>query len=469
MHGNQMLASIGSSNVEVFFTEAIYYYQYVNQDLFLDITDIVTTPNAEDGNKTILSKMSDVHKDYLKTEDNKYFAIPHYSSFSGLMYDKDLFADRNLYFSGAEGREGRFVSNKTEVKSAGPDGQKDTYDDGLAATYAEFFKLCDEMLKKGITPFVWTGEYVGYYNWFLGALQADYEGIEQMQLLYNLDGTAKNLVSVSANGAVTRRGDVEITNANGYEMYAQEGRYQALKFMETMISKPTYYYSKSFNSTFSHRNAQTNFLLNGATRGSEKRIGMLMEGIWWEEEAKADFAQAAKSDDKWARENRNIGYMPLPKANADKVGEKTTLLDIGKSFAFINANTATWKQDLAKKFLAFCYTDENLAHFTKTTSSPKALLPNYMTQADYNQLSNYGKSVWDVYANADMAYPYSTNPLFLDNQDTLDIYLTYTTNSLSSALVAFHEQRATAESFFNGILERRGAQSWNDAYSRYWS
>lgn len=466
LHGSKISATIGNDVNEVYFTEAVYYHQFVKSGMFRDITTLLNKANPEDGNKTIMSKITSPHVNYLD-KGGKFYAVPHYSSFAGIMYDIDLFEAKNLYFSGVAGKVGQFVATKTETKSAGPNGKTGDFDDGLPATYEEFFKLCDQMIKRGVTPFTWTGANVGYYSWLNGALHADYEGLEQMQLLYGLNGTAKNLITVDADGNVTPRGDVAITTKNGWEMYSQAGRYYGLEFLERMVSNPKYYHPSAFLGTYSHRHAQSSFLLDGIEDPGDPRVAMLVEGIWWEEEANADFKYAEQFGSQYSRQNRRVGYMPLPKATADKVGQKTTLLDVGKSFAFISTVTKESKVDLAEKFLAFCYTDANLQHFTTVTNTPKALKYD-LTTDQYNSLSNFGRSVWDVYSTADMAYPFSNNALVVDKQSELDIYQTYVTKDWSSALVAFKDNK-TSEQFFNGIVDRFSKAWWEGSYSAYWA
>ena len=87
-------------------------------------------------------------------KNGKYYALPHYSVYQGLMYNIDLFEKKGLYFAKEtdNGNDGFVV--KGEEKSCGPDGVYGTSDDGLPSSYEEFFKLCDYMVQRGVTPFV---------------------------------------------------------------------------------------------------------------------------------------------------------------------------------------------------------------------------------------------------------------------------------------------------------------------------
>ena len=252
--GASALSSMASSRNDVYFTEACYYYDFVSSNKLLDITDVVTGNNLD--NKTVEGKLSAEQKEYYKTTDGKYYGLPHYLGYNGIMYDMDLFAERNLYMKDGGG----YVTKATDKKSKGPDNVAGTSDDGLPATYAEFYALCNRMTQIGITPFIWSGEYSFYTDWLLTALLCDYEGLEQMMLNYNFNGTAKNLVSVK-DGQVTKLGDTQITNATGWKLYAQAGRYYALDFLKTIIDRG-YVAETSFSPNTSNISAQDDFLMS---------------------------------------------------------------------------------------------------------------------------------------------------------------------------------------------------------------
>ena len=128
-------------------------------------------------------------------------------------------------------------------KSAGPDGDMNTtYDNGLPATYEEFFKLADYMVRKNIVPITWAGNVQTYVSSLLTSLWADFEGREQMMLNYNFDGTATNIVDRFDSEGKPITKNLEITLDNGYETYGKQlGRYHALSFMEELLNNRTYY------------------------------------------------------------------------------------------------------------------------------------------------------------------------------------------------------------------------------------
>ena len=335
-----------NSNQEVIFAEVVNYKEFVAKGLILDITDIVKENlNEKYGeNKAIKDKLTPQQVAYYK-HNGKYYGIPHYASYFGITYDIELFDEELLYFaqtSHGDSSAGRFAQSLTETRSAGPDGKPGTNDDGLPATYADFFVLCDYMYSLGIKPLTFAGNVRDKYLPALAlSLAADYEGLTQFQLAYTFSGTAENLVS-SFDGAnpVVANKEVRIDSSNGYEVFAQSGRYYGLSFLEKIVKNDKYVYNvqRNYNNTYTHINAQKDYI--GSKKKSGQRIAMLIDGCFWESEATEEFdklGQQYPSD--MGKMQRRFGFMPLPKATSDKVydGNKITLLDYINSLAFMDS------------------------------------------------------------------------------------------------------------------------------------
>lgn len=189
-----------ASKNEIFFNEEVYYESLIQNNVALDISDIVTG-EGKDG-KTILSKFYPEQQEYYN-RDGKYYAIPHYAGYGGIIYNKKLWNDKNLYIQGdndgnpVRDGNGYMLTNFAGNRSKGPNGVKGDYDDGLPATYEEFFWLCGEMSSgKSVTPFTWPGQTYSnpYTSLLVQALAADYEGKADTMVKYTFDGTANYLV-----------------------------------------------------------------------------------------------------------------------------------------------------------------------------------------------------------------------------------------------------------------------------------
>ena len=470
VHGSDM----ASRDEVIYFLEQQNYYELLAGNYIADISDAITQPNPYDeGGKTLESKMFADQKSYLSRQVNgktAYYAYPHYFTSFGIVYDVELFDTKGYYL--VEGYEGydaatqldyMFVGNTTgSTKTAGPDGQKGTPDDGLPTTYDEFFLLCDYINSKSDNPLIWSGQHRrAYLTHFINALATDYEGYEQMRLNFTFDGTATNLGKEEGGQFVKDAEGTVIDGTNGYEMARQAGKYYAMDFYSNLLNKSYINDKKAtlYSSTFSHQDAQAEFLKNP---NLTNKNAMLLDGSWWEMEATTWFDGMAEINSAYSKQNKKYGWMPLPKQSADKVGEKSTMFDIMYPLCVMKngVDTSSWQYKYAIDFIQFANSDAQLAKFTQITGCTKAL--NYsLTPDQYNLLTPYAKTFYNAYKASDIVFPYAQNALFANNQNTFKeidgdgtgspLYKS-NADSISKPFVASIESGAvTAGSYFNGM------------------
>lgn len=478
---NVLASQILDDKYEVYFTEEAYYYTLLNENHALgDITEAVTadlSPFGDTAGKTILDKLSDEQKEYygVSGDDGKkhYYGVPHYAGNMQIAYNVELFEEKGFYFKKDADLSGSledcFVAPKstaaTEARSAGPDGKERTYDDGLPATYDEFYLLCDFIKQNSCTPLLWSGEVYQYYlTGLMRMLASDFEGLQQMSLNYTLDAEAKTLGTIQ-NGQFVRDAQTTVIGDNNRcEIARQEGKYRALQFMQTITEQVggvnKYAHPKAYNSVFLNKDTQAEYLFAGKD-GVTGDIAMLIDGIWWQNEASATFERMVNAyGDEYSSMNRNFATMPLPKASYEKVNEvknsdKTmTIYDQMLSLCFMKANVADWKKPLAKEFIKFVNSDESLIEFTQITNAPKALRYT-MTDKQKESLTPYGRSVMSLREHADIVYPYSNRTAFINNQASFGSLfyskINSTTNNYAPELLK--DKRATAETWFSGMYE----------------
>ena len=464
-NGYHMISTFAGSTIDIMFNEYIRYNDWVAKDLFLDITDVVRS-KAHGEDKTIESKLYDEQKEFLQ-KDGKYYALPHYSVYQGLMYNIDLFDKKGLYFAKEvdNGNDGFVV--KGEEKSCGPDGSYGTADDGLPSSYEEFFKLCDYMVQRGVIPFVWTGQYANdYFQYLLNALYQTYEGKEDTLLNYTYDSGDKTteIIKNIVNGNLVTE-DVKITENNGYLLKQQTGRYYAIKFFSQIMSNGAYYHPYSTgNLTFSHTDAQELFLESDL---KNEPIAFLIEGTWWENEAKVSGA-VDRTINKYGdiAKERNFGYFPLPKQITGRVeegqGSKSVLLDFINSYAGINKDIPAYKVDLAKDFLLYCYSDEVLELFTEVTGVAKGVKYS-MSSDSLAKMTKFSQSVWNMKITSDIIYPNSNSTFFAKNQTALTVDEWVSTVGGAYETIYTHlKNKKDAESIFLGnFIEEK---TWKDTY-----
>lgn len=305
-----------------------------------------------------------------------------------------MICDVEAYFDA----DGNLVQPLDELKSAGPDGDKTTaFDNGLPATYEQWTQLLRTMRSFGITPYIWTGEYVYYRYRYLASIWADYEGKAAFDL------------NTSFNGEYTFPGDsapTKIELSKGYRLQEQPGKKYALD-MGHYIIENGYYAETSFDGTNTHTMAQNRFLLSAETNA---RIGMILEGAWWENEAKDYFStMASQYDEKYAFGTRRFGFMPVPKSDADKVGKEpmTMISSTGNSVVCMNAKASGKEKEIATAFLKFVHSDDALRTFTRYTGSIRPY--DYeLTDADKAEMSYFALQMWDLYHAEDAQICYVT-------------------------------------------------------------
>lgn len=479
-----------SDDYEIYFSSAVPYEDLVSANALLDITDLVTkTKNDQDG-KTIESKISQSYKDALIV-DGKYYGIPLYEAYtSAVTYDAGVFKDKNLYFSNKLDTANAqypgtnaFVTNANDTKSCGPDGVYGNYDDGLPSTYQEFYKLMERMWKSNVTPFVFTGHSSHYTNQLPGALFANYVGKDAASTVYDFDSNGKPVEIVTGfTGDTPVVEPMVLTVDNANKIKSSLGLYYAAEFCAKVFSDTKYYDTTSASKTYTNLMAMERFMKSGLDGGNY--IGMIIEGNWWYNEAKAaNLFEALKTDYASTYQKKDFRYMPLPHQYAGTVTPRDAenaltpvMLDQGANYAFINANIPENHIKLAKAFLSFIYGDEELITATKGTNGVIKAVDYDLTEI-INEANPYTKSVLEMRSEAkrlntfDNAF--STNPIYVNNKldwsfATTGRFFTSKSNGRETqdVLSAFSASvKPTAREYFEGFAV--SDNTWNTKFNIY--
>lgn len=459
----------------VWFTESVNFNELIATDQIVDITDIVTGSLSEISGGTdtasIESKLAPEYKSSLTAVNGKYYCLPHYEVYTGLVYDVDLFDEYGYYFS----QSGSFTA-VAEEKTVGPDGVKGTKDDGLPSSYEELYILMDQMVADGVVPFTWVGSAENYVNDLFAGLQVAYAGKDEFMLNVTFDSSATNTqatIVTAVEGGTAVEEKVTITDANGYLMTQQAGKYYGMELLEKILSNDSYH-TKLDKST-SHLDTQEKYILSNLKAG-EKPIAMMIEGSYWYNEATEALKRSVNTYKEQA-ENRRFGWMPLPVQYAGTVtegnGKIPTVLETLNSVAFINAKFKDDPaiMDLAKKFLQFCYTDESLVEFSVTTGLPKCV--NYTIPEDKLALvDNYfQRDILDIKMNSDVVYPYSDNPIYVNDQNQFMFNqgsplwgATYNGRTSTNYYTAYKAGISAQDYFFASAMDQ---ETWNSRYAKY--
>ena len=475
---NDIAETIDLSRYDIVIDEIRNIFDISAQGKLLDISDVVK--DDTDG-ASIESRLTEIQKESLTAIKGKYYVVPHFEYFGGLAYDINTFEDYDLYFA----KGGGFVSKTNRVKSVGPDGIENTYDDGLPRIYEELFALIDRMIGKNVIPFIWSGNYKFYVNVFLNGLLGNYCGVDELEAMINLDSKGKDVRVVTGfdNNNKPIIENKVITAENGYYTRQLAGKYYALsvleKIMNTPKDNPKTYYNRSMLSGFTNIEAQRVFVNAYARQGmdGEKPIAFLVEGNYWYNEASDAKVFADLKKYGITESERKIGWLPLPNAVTTEewvAGKKNTLLCSGSAYMMINNNISNDEQKVkvAKEFIKFLNTEKSLQEFTETTGITKGLKYE-LTDAQYDALGTFGKSVWDIKKKSNVVYPLSKEKIFIENYGALGVntnesfWESNIKGSYSTLPVDKMYNGVSAKDYFEGL--KISPSEWNTKYGKYFN
>ena len=455
----QLLAP--SSDIDIFYSQIEDLTTL--EGVALDITDIVTEKVydaqgeyvSEGGTQSISDKLEGFNSSHYglfnmgTAGSEKFLALPYYTTPYGIWYDVDLFENEEYYSLGYEGITG------TEDDDWGPDGEEGGFDDGLPATFEDFKLLITTLYSDGLTPLTWSGTHSWMRTHYLDTVWLNYEGVNDYDLNYTFSGTDSQFGTVSI--------------ADGWNLAGQEGRLAMLEMAHFLVSNTKFYSGDAFRSTQSHLVAQQDFL-GSVTRSS--RIAMIMDGSWWEYEAKGYMtSMASEKNEKYGYGKRRFGFMPVPafigtEGIEDQTNQETVLYDQNAMRnVFVNANTDV--PEIAKAFLQFAHTNTSLSAFNRITGTMKPYVYT-MSKSDYENLTYMGKQVYDMVHEDGVRLYYNVL------SKSYSKYATYLSNWKYGTRIGDREYggdpmfyfkenpSVTAEDYFNGMAVYYSQQTWEE-------
>ena len=335
---------------------------------------------AEAPTKSIADKMTDNNRNgYYMSADKLtgnyaegYYALPFENSLSGFIYDYDLFA--------AEGW----------LDYDGVDGLPDTLDD--------LWDLFDRIVDAGMIPFTFSRSVSYYWGGICDAFLAQYEGHEKAELDYTLSGeytfpkdtfdaqtVADEHITVNGDGTQT----VTITRDNGWMLAYAPGKSELIKFMRKLCT-PKYYDQKLYDSIYdeNYKMPAQNFILSMLGKQGQKRIAMLYEGEWWENENRTQFNYTGGYG------TRDFRFFPLPYIDGQKDPDQRTVADYSRGVdLFVNAKTK--KAALSKLFLQFVHSESSLETFTIETGITR-MYDYDLSDEQLAKVSKFGQNVYKI-------------------------------------------------------------------------
>ena len=448
--------------------------------------------NLDDIVKPLEGRIPDYVLEGLKGADGSYYGLPHYAWYTGISYDVGYFEEESHYFASPDSPTKRVVDNPfgtanfinglTSTKSCGPNGEYGDYDDGLPSSLQEFMILCEEMkTQAGRTPFAMAGGCIDYAFFLADGLWASLAGPTQIQTIYSLDseGETVDLVKLDDNGDIVYSNEIfytkangekimkpeivkePITEQNGYRIYDMESRYYALAFLEIALDRG-WFNEDFYNSGASNISTQQKFL----TQGSQEKTAMLYDASYWYSETQAA-GNVKDYEAMYPGEGEpQVSYMCLPTQLEGQVtegeGDKQALLDIGSAQIFVNKRVeeSSGRERAVKEFLAFLYSDAELAAFTELTGYVRPIEYDY----DGDSLDYYFQELNEIVEDSVVIYNSSESEIFKNNKaafsltwsgaiNTVKVGTTTVTNGY---LAAMRDYGATAAIVFNSTRKTKG-------------
>ncbi len=447
----------GSTDVSIYFGCQSAITTMIRDGRFIDISDVYKMkPNGDE--KTIEEKTIDfqLYKNaYCDLSGNGIYAVPYSTGMSGMLFDYEFFLEYGYLNYAATSEKsaveeqggavkeekGKLVATAAfgnykegdKILTKGKDGKYGTYDDGQAITEEEFFTMIKKIISNQHAPYVFTTNSIeAYVPVVYQGMMAQNMGYENYYNFMTLKGDLKN-----KSGAV----EATLTPATGATAWTTDVVKNAYQesldfFYRTIIGhvgtingstyKPADMLHKSCVSSLSltHLEAQDKFI-----SGHYEDVGysaFLIEGTWWENEAKGTFENLTPIED----EPRGFGereyrYYLYPTTATQVTAANKSVMAVqddgcgvlfNNSKVFKNLKSGITKDDYIKKckeFLAYTLSDDCLEYYTTTTGNPRPF--NYEISAEnLAKMTPFQRNCWEIThdtENISIVYPNVLNNL----------------------------------------------------------
>lgn len=402
-HGTvSYLDSMDTAGTNIYMAGSGSLDKYIRERSVMDISDVVNSVNPYDGQK-IADKLSDNNSHFYK--DGKYYALPWKEYFIGITHNIDIFEEYGLYFAdttsgepylgnlGYNGKPCYFIAeNGFAKKTAGVDGIKGTYDDGLPTSLEELMALCHKIQDLGPNwfPFACTGGgHEDYTNYLTEAILIGLEGPEKFGNYKDCDGEMEIVTGYTSEKLwgledvyvpTTTTVHVDKTDKSTWINISKSvNRYYAIAFIKYLTQNTMI--CDCIRGNTNNIGVQENFIFsNTYMNESTHHSAMIMEGSYWYTESEHN-GNFGKWDNYMGGEDRpEFGIMPYPAAVHGHVEDVETSLKYLTSDATIVINNNLMADydnnkyviEACKDFLYFFYSDQEIANYIETTGQNRA-------------------------------------------------------------------------------------------------
>ena len=418
---NELATSMatGAESADLIYTAESDIVSLLNtQGIIYDATEIVTEKvydeNGElklnaagDGFEIQTSSMYDRMLPYAQTAynldgtklDNNVVdgisvnVIPYEDTLAGIIIDYDLYEELcNKY-----GIADRMTGYKFEGDAV-----------AMPGTWDEFFDLMNRIRDGeshsagGYSGFMYCVDY--YTGAFENAVIADVDGTDEgvtdktqysgirmydtYDGVYDFDGDGTKETTITTDNAYM------LTQTRGYEAMTEVA---ARLFSSSSFGN---HYDNGVTNNPTYSTAQMNYIMS-KTSQTAPRILAILEGDWWENEARQNFDSMGAINEEDGYGKRTFRMMPMPHMTDDEVEAGKTYKVGGFSNIYpliLNAKTLTGnaaKEKVAKLFVQFQHSQSQLRTFTKWSGSVRPYMYT-VTDDIKNQMTPFAQSVLEI-------------------------------------------------------------------------
>ncbi len=361
-----------------------------------DLSDVWNaTPDGEA--QTIMEKLKPNEKDFVDkifkdSQTGKYYGLPLATGLQGFIYDHDIFLQKGYLIADEKtpGGKSQLISDPTQKLSAGRDKEYGTFDDGHPLNMEEYNLMISAISSTAnMYTYLWPGSYDYYLDSLNSTIVGNYDGYDALMGATYLNFTYTNPVTGES---------IPINQDNGYEVYQMEGRRKWLEFLYDYLCDPNYYHPASAKST-SHTDAQKKFVYGAAYNGStsDKQVAFLYDGVWWENESRANFESLSSRGNKaYEYGTRNYKMMMMPILDEHQVEQDRYIVSTADDLnVAVKKQTDPKKLECIKDFLVYLYSDKKLLDIDNTANM---MVPFQYEATDVEraQMSKFGQNMRDI-------------------------------------------------------------------------
>lgn len=325
--------------------------------------------------------------------DISFSLLPYEDTVAGIILDYDLYEELyNKYYNA--GQIGEMTGYKYEGDSV-----------AMPGTWDEFFDLLSAMRTID----------AGRYSGFMYSVDYYTPSIESA-VIADVDGTDEGVTDptqysgyrmyTTYTGTYDFGGELgvqTITPDNAYLLTQTDGYRQMVEVAVRLFehgSNGSENYDNGVMNNPTYSTAQANFVMSKIST-TAPRILAIMEGDWFENEARATFNSMGVTNAENAYGKRRFRLMPVPHATAEEVADGKTYKVGGFSSGYpiiLNAKTLEGneaKEKVAKLWIQFTHSDSQMNVFTKWSGSVRPYLYD-VTEDTKSQMTPFAKSILEL-------------------------------------------------------------------------